>query len=116
MFVRRLPVVLALAAVAAWAQDFPSGDSLLQRFIDRSGGAEAYARAKNVSMKGTVELAGRNINGTVSVMQEGEKSYTVMDLPGIGAVEEGFDGQTAWGLSALQGPRILEGDEKIAVK
>src|SRR5438067_3139444 len=115
MFVRPLALVAAFEA-AAYAQDLPSGDSLLQKFIERSGGADAYARAKNVSMKGTVELSGRNINGTVTVMQEGEKSYTMMDLPGIGPVEEGFDGETAWGMSALQGPRILEGDEKIAVK
>jgi hypothetical protein len=116
MFIKRLPMVLVLAAAAGWAQEVPSGDTLLQRFIDRSGGAEAYARAKNVAMTGTVELAGRNINGKVSVMQEGEKSYTVMDLPGIGPVEEGFDGEIAWSTSALQGPRILDGDEKIAVK
>ena len=116
MFIKLLAVAAAFASAAGYAQDRPSGDSLLQKFIDRSGGAESYARAKNVSMKGSVELAGRNINGTVSVMQEGEKSYTIIDLPGIGPVEEGYDGDTAWGMSALQGPRILEGDEKIAVK
>jgi hypothetical protein len=116
MFIGRLPVALVLAASIASAADLPSGESLLERFIERSGGADAYARAKNVSMSGTVELAGRNISGSVSVVQEGEKSYTVIDLPGIGPVEEGFDGETAWGASALQGPRILEGDEKIAVK
>jgi hypothetical protein len=116
MFIRPVAVVVAFSAALGYAEDVPSGDSLLQKFIDRSGGAEAYARAQHVSMKGTVELTGRNINGTVTVMQEGEKSYTLMDLPGVGPVEEGFDGQTAWSMSALQGPRILEGDEKIAVK
>ena len=39
-----------------------------------------------------------------------------MDFPGIGKVEEGFDGETAWENSALQGPRILDGDEKAAAK
>jgi hypothetical protein len=39
-----------------------------------------------------------------------------MDFPGIGKVEEGFDGETAWEDSALEGPRLLEGDEKAAAK
>jgi hypothetical protein len=116
MLVRRVSFVSFLAVSVLCAADPPSGASLMDRFIERSGGADAYARAKNVSMNGTVELAGRNLNGSVTVVQEGLKSYTVIDLPGLGPVEEGFDGETAWSASSLQGPRILDGDEKIAVK
>lgn len=108
--------VLMAALSAASAADMPSGESLLQRYIDRSGGAEAYAKAKSMSMSGTVEMAGRNISGTVTIYEEGEKSYTAMDFPGIGKVEEGYDGETAWENSALEGPRILDGDEKAAAK
>lgn len=113
------PIALAaslLAAAHMVAADMPTGESLLQRYIDRSGGAAAYANAKNMSMSGTVEMAGRNISGTVTIVEEGEKSYTAMDFPGIGKVEEGYDGETAWEDSALEGPRILEGDEKASAK
>lgn len=94
----------------------PSGESLLQRYIDRSGGAEAYARAKNMAMSGTVEMPAQNITGTVAIFEEGEKSYTAMDFAGIGKIEEGFDGAIAWQNSAVQGPRILEGEEKVSAK
>src|SRR5438876_11578008 len=113
---KRLPALLAFAASLAVAADMPSGESLIERFIGASGGAPAYAKVKNSVMNGTVELVGRNISGTVTIVEAGEKSWTAMDLPGIGRVEEGFDGVTAWENSALQGPRILEGDEKAAVK
>jgi hypothetical protein len=112
----RYSALLAIAASIAFAADLPSGESLLQLYIDTSGGAEAYASAKNMSMSGTVEMAGRNISGTVTILEEGEKSYTAMDFPGIGKVEEGFDGETGWENSAIEGPRILEGDEKAAAK
>jgi hypothetical protein len=112
----RFSVLMTVAVSLTFAADMPSGESLLQRYIDRSGGADAYARAKNMSMSGTVEMAGRNISGTVTIFEEGEKSYTAMDFPGIGKVEEGFDGETAWEDSALEGPRLLEGDEKAAAK
>jgi len=94
----------------------PSGESLLQRYIDRSGGAAAYAKAKNMAMSGTVEMPAQKISGTVSIVEEGEKSYTSMEFVGIGKIEEGYDGVTAWQNSALQGPRVLEGEEKISAK
>jgi hypothetical protein len=108
--------VPALFAALALAADMPSGESLLQRYIDRSGGADAYAKAKNVAMSGTVEMPAQNISGTVAIFEEGEKTYTTMEFAGIGKIEGGFDGETAWENSALQGPRILEGEEKIEAR
>lgn len=105
-----------LSLSGAIAADLPSGDSLMQRFIERSGGEAAYARAKNAIMTGTVEMVGRNVNGTVTIVESGEKSYTGMEFAGIGLIEEGFDGETAWENSALTGPRLVEGDEKAALR
>jgi len=112
---RRFVIFLAIAS-ATLAADPPSGESLMQRFIERSGGAASFANAKNVSMTGTVEIEGRNIGGSVTVIEAGEKSYTAMDLPGVGKLEEGFDGENAWQMSAIEGPRILDGDEKRAIQ
>jgi hypothetical protein len=107
--------VCALMAVpAAEAVDLPSGESLLERCLVKSGGAEAYARVKSAKMTGTVELVGHNISGPVSVFQQGDKTYTVIELAGLGKVEEGFDGKTAWETNSMQGPRIKEGEEKAA--
>ncbi len=111
---RRFVILLAMAAAARAAD--PSGESLMQRFIQNSGGATAFANAKNLSMTGTLSIAGRNIGGSVTVIEAGEKSYTAMDLPGIGKLEEGFDGVNGWQNSAIEGPRILEGDEKRAIQ
>src|SRR5580692_8660136 len=106
----------AIAASVSMAADMPSGESLLQRYIDVSGGSEAYNKAKNMAMSGTVEMPAQNITGTVSIFEEGEKSYTAMDFAGIGKIEEGFDGKIAWQNSAVQGPRILEGEEKVSAE
>jgi len=108
--------VFTLAAAIAFGADLPTAESLIQRFVDASGGASAYAKAKSVAMEGTVEIEGRNISGTVVIAQAGEKSYTSMDFMGIGKVEEGYDGETGWQNSALQGPRLLEGEEKAAAR
>jgi hypothetical protein len=109
-------LVLTSAASLVYAADMPSGASLLDRYIEKSGGAAAYAKAKTTMMTGTVTVAGANISGNVSIYQEGLKFYQLVEIAGIGKIEGGFDGETAWENSALQGPRILEGDEKIEAK
>jgi hypothetical protein len=112
----RIPAILLAFTMVAAAADPPTGESLIQRFIEASGGAAAYARAKSVAMEGAVEIEGRNIAGTVSIAQAGRKSYTSMDLAGIGKVEEGYDGEIGWQNSALQGPRLLDGQEKAVAR
>jgi hypothetical protein len=117
---RRCFGLLLTAAVlqsgALGAADLPSGEELLKRCIERSGGAERLANAKGVEMTGTVEMVGRNISGSVLINEQGEKSYSAIEFPGIGKIEEGYDGSVAWESSAIQGTRIKEGDEKAAVE
>lgn len=107
---------IAFAASIVHAADMPSGASLVDRYIEKSGGAAAFSKAKTTMMTGTVTVAGANISGTISIYQEGLKFYQLVEIAGIGKIEGGFDGDTAWENSALQGPRILEGDEKIEAK
>jgi len=86
----------------------------MARCLSKSGGAEAYAKVKSAAMTGKVEMAGHNISGPASVFQQGDKTYSVIELPGVGKIEEGFDGKTAWEINALTGPRIKDGEEKAA--
>ncbi|HXE63571.1 MAG TPA: hypothetical protein VN519_08520 [Bryobacteraceae bacterium] len=105
-----------LAISLVWAADFPSGESLIQRCIAKEGGAGAMDRAQSTVMTGMVEVVGRNITGPFEIDQQGEKSYTKLELPGIGKIEEGFDGAVAWESNLLQGTRIKEGDELEATR
>jgi hypothetical protein len=109
----KLITSLLLASVA-FAADLPSGEKVLDQSLARSGGAAAYARVKSFVMTGTVEMTGHNINGPISIYQQGDKTYSVTELPGIGKIEEGCDGETAWEMNALQGARIKDGPEKVA--
>jgi hypothetical protein len=113
----RIATLIALgAASVAFAADLPSGESLIQRCIDREGGAQAMERAQTATMTGTVELLGHNISGPLEIYQQGPKSYMQIDLPGIGKVEEGFDGTVAWESNVLQGPRVKDGEELEAAR
>ena len=116
ILITSLLVLSSGAGSLLFAADFPSGESLIQRCIEREGGAKAVERAQSAIMTGTVEIVGHNISGPLEMYQQGDKAYTAIDLPGIGKVEEGFDGEVAWEMNVLQGPRVKDGEELEATK
>ena len=116
MWGSRVSFALVLAVRLASGAELPAADKLIDLFIEKSGGLEAYAKGKNVEMSGTVEITGRNISGKLLMVEEDGRSYTSMEMPGIGRIEQGYNGEVAWEMNAMQGARIIEGDEKTAVK
>ncbi len=106
--------LLCTAASLAFAADMPTGEALMEKAAAKTGSKAALDKAKSIIMSGTVSVEGRNITGPVAVWQEAGKSYTAIEFPGVGKVEEGYDGTVAWEMNALQGARIKTGEERTA--
>ena len=113
---KRIALLFFAFTALANAADLPSGESLIQRCIQKEGGEKAIERAQTAVMTGTVELIGHNISGPLQIYQDGDKSYMEIELAGIGKIEEGFNGTVAWESNVLQGPRVKEGAELEAAK
>ncbi|MFB3828377.1 MAG: hypothetical protein ACE15B_16530 [Bryobacteraceae bacterium] len=110
--------LLACAALAfalpCFAQEkLPSAESIIETYIEKIGGRAALEKLKSQINKGEMEVPGRDMKGAVTVYRAApNKTRTVTEIAGIGKLEEGTDGETAWGLSAVQGARLKEGEEK----
>src|SRR5690242_1955488 len=97
-------VVLATGARLA-ADDLPKADTILDKYIEATGGKAAYEKNHTEVSTGSMEFVGKGIKGAISSYRaEPNKSYTEIDIAGIGKVKEGSDGTIAWSLSAMQGP------------
>lgn len=111
-FVRRL-ALLALAAPFVWAADpLPSAESILDRFVEVTGGRAAYENITSEIVHGTVEFPAAGLKGTVTTYSAGSDYYMVIDLPGAGKLENGIRDRVAWERSDLLGPRIKTGTER----
>jgi hypothetical protein len=96
------------------ADGLPKGDEILDKYVTVTGGKDAYEKVKNRLLTGTMKVAGQGLEGKITIYQAPpNKMYTVVDLGGIGKVEEGTDGQVVWEKS-FTGPRIKTGDEKAS--
>jgi hypothetical protein len=110
-----LAALLAIAPLAAreagtQANALPSARSLVDRHIKEVGGREAILAQTSTHATGTVSLPAAGLSGKLDAYHaKPDKFLQRMSLPGIGDMEEGFDGTVGWSLSPLTGPTLLEG-------
>ncbi len=109
-----LSAALGLSAHAAYAADpLPKAETIIEESIEAHGGRAAHEKLRNRVAKGTIDLTGAGIKGTLDVKEASpNKRIVTVDLENLGKTIEGIDGTVAWTLSPLTGDRILEGEEK----
>jgi hypothetical protein len=105
--------VLCTSGVRLAADDLPKAETILDKYIEVTGGKAAYEKNHSEISSGKMEFTGKGITGNlVSYRADPDKSYTEIDIQGIGKLREGSDGKVAWSLSAIQGPHLKEGEER----
>jgi len=109
----RIGLALAFTGVLAAAADLPKGETLLDKYIEVTGGKAAYAKIHSDMTTGTMEFKAMGLKGKITTYAaEPDKKYSEVLLDGVGKIQEGVNGGVAWSMSAMQGPRVKEGDEK----
>ena len=102
----------ALAAAPARAQDLPPAKQIVDAYMQAIGGADAIARAQHRHFRGEMSMAAAGMTMTMEMWQaRPNKMLMVMEIPGMGQMRSGYDGETAWSINPMQGPRIVEGAE-----
>ena len=105
--------LLTLSTILAFGADLPAAETILNRYVEVTGGKAAYERRTNEVVHGTVELAAMGIKGTMTEYFDASgKYYAAMDLAGVGKIETGLNDGVAWENSVLRGARIKTGEEK----
>ena len=117
-FSTTLFTLLTLAiAVPAVAQETETKDKVdykkvIADFIEATGGEAAHKNIKSISATGKISIPSVGLEGDFQMSQLPDKAYTKMAIPGIGDQIVGYDGETAWQVSQMTGPEILEGDRR----
>ncbi len=90
----------------------PSAEQVLDKFVDVTGGKQAFEKLNNQVITGSIEFVEAGIKGTTQEYREmPNKVYRVVELIGVGKTEAGSDGQVAWERSSETGPRVKAGEE-----
>ncbi|MBX9603503.1 MAG: outer membrane lipoprotein-sorting protein [Bryobacteraceae bacterium] len=106
-----------MLAQAPAAAELPKAETVLDRFVEVTGGKAAYEKRKTETQTGSVEFVGQGVKGTITAHAAApENSYMSMELEGVGRIEQGFAAGVAWEKSALMGPRVKTGGELAQVR
>jgi hypothetical protein len=94
-------------------EPLPKAETILDRFVEVTGGKVAYEKRKNEVATGTLEFKAQGLKGSVTrYTAEPAEEYFVMELDGVGKIESGIDKGVVWEKNLMLGPRIKSGTEK----
>src|SRR5713101_1363631 len=112
---RTYSIALSLVAclVLYAADPLPKGETILDKYIEVTGGKAAYEKKRTEVSSAVMEFVGKGVKANMTMYHaEPNKSYSVVEIEGIGKIEEGTDGSVVWERSALKGPRVKTGEER----
>ncbi len=106
-----LVLIAAGANARAQAPAAPSAEEILDRSV-RTQYGETPEGLKSYRIEGTFAVPMQGLRARMTILAKApNKLFTVVDIPGMGKMEEGYDGQTAWAKDAMSGLRAKEGAE-----
>jgi hypothetical protein len=103
-------VVVANTALVGQEATLPPARDIVTRYIRVLGGEEAHRAIKSVRAIGTFELVAQGISGKLEMLSaRPDKMVMRVEMPGVGKVESGYDGKTAWEIDPARGPALITG-------
>jgi outer membrane lipoprotein-sorting protein len=113
MTFRNITTGLLFAVALCAADDLPKGETILDKYVEATGGKAAYAKVRSDVSSGEMAMGAMGLKGKmVMYSQAPDKRLMEVTIEGVGKITEGSNGDIAWSHNAMQGPRLKEGEEK----
>lgn len=110
--IRLSTLVLFLAAAASVSAQQPGVTPEARAIVERHIAALGPDDPSVTSMRaaGTLSMPAQGISGTVEIVAaRPNKTLLKAQIPGIGSIESGFDGERGWSVDPIMGPALLDG-------
>lgn len=97
--------------------DKPSAKDIFTKHLDATGGKAAWEAKKSMIAKGAIEIPAAQLKGSMNTTAAApDRVAVLMELPGIGAAGQCFDGTVGWSIDPMRGPSILDAKEVEQIK
>lgn len=84
--------------------------AVYQRFVEALGGRAALEQYTSTTVTGTFAMPAQGISGDLQVSAMAPNLLAIqVNIPAIGVVRTGFNGEVAWTVNPMMGPMVLEG-------
>lgn len=95
------------------AQDKVTVEDVIKLHIKQLGGEEKLKAIKTIETQSVMLLPGPTgeMEAEVDQIQDGNKFLMVMNLPGLGEIQQGSDGKHFWTINPFQGDKLMDKEE-----
>jgi hypothetical protein len=111
----KLALALLAASFPLLAADeaLPGVQAVLDHWIAATGGRAAWEARHNLVEHATLDFAKAGLKGSLTIYEAAPDKYLgITELPSLGKIASGSNGEVAWENTALQGPRVKQGAER----
>jgi len=107
------PPAQAPAVQAPAATMLPSGREIIDRHIKAIGGRAAVLSHTSMHTTGTYAVPASGMTGTVETYSAAnpDRALQRVNVPGVGEILTGYDGQHGWTVNPMMGPMLQQGKE-----
>jgi hypothetical protein len=110
-------MIVAVGIDPAFAQTptgaLPTGEAVLAKYVDATGGTAAYDAITNRVVNARMEIKGAAVVLALTVYSAAPANlYTVAESEATGRMESGVSDGIAWENSAMRGPIVKDGIER----
>lgn len=115
LLVLPIAVLAILGGRSTQAQDAdpPSAAEVLDRYVEVTGGSEAYDKLNSERLTATIEIVDTAMKGRFESLRKAPDRMVRKDsLGNTGETLRGTDGTIVWEVNPIFGARVLEGVEK----
>ncbi|MCW5800847.1 MAG: hypothetical protein KIT31_00430 [Deltaproteobacteria bacterium] len=99
--------------ISAANAQFTTGEQVVEAALVALGGRDKLSKITSIKTTGSLSLAAMGMKGKLSsVSAPPRSSLTVIDLPGLGKIQQGTRGDVAWEMNPATGARVLKGEER----
>jgi hypothetical protein len=86
--------------------------AVYERMVEAVGGREALEQYTSTHALGEFSLPAQGIQGNLEIFTAAPHFFLVeVDIPGVGTVRSGYNGEVGWTINPATGPMIMEGNQ-----
>ena len=99
-----------IAPATANGDDLPSGEEVLQKYMEATGGRAAYDAIDNRMFTATLEIVNAGVVLDITTYAaKPNKLIATVESEATGKIQKGCTGKVAWAMSDMQGPIVEQG-------
>ena len=88
----------------------PAAKKVLKNFTKAIGGKKAVMATDQVILTGKLEIPSQGLSGDLTVRAMAPSYLAIhVEIPGIGTILTGYNGEVGWSLNPMMGPAVMEG-------